>query len=241
METPALNHTLMSKCRNSRTHTMNYQIYTMFVNGKGLLVHALNSLSGAMDRVVVLDNSLDQSLILNGFTGEIHRPPVPLFCAQSYNLIAKLAQDRNQDVFFIMHSDAEASEQTVAEVLALAQELDRKEVRWGALFTSYDVLCLYNARVLKDFLWDNYLPVYYTDVDFYRRLRLAGIEIIETGLSVGHMNGGSSTMKNSLGLNHFIQANYPGWQRYYISKWGGDRGEETFATPFNIPSASLHH
>jgi len=171
----------------------NFQVYTMYVNRKDLLQNAITHLGRFQDQLVVLDNSLGQDLQLNGFSGEIISPIVPLFCAQSYNLILKLAQTRRQGVFFIMHSDAAASETVVEQALAMADAFTKANVRWGVLFTNYDVLCLHNTSVLKDFEWDQYLPLYYTDVDFYRRLRLAGVALFETNLPVGHAGGGSQS------------------------------------------------
>lgn len=218
---------------------MNFQIYTMYVNRKDLLQDAVRSVAPYEDRLVVLDNSLRQDLVLPGFSGEIFTPHVPLFCNQSYNLILKLVQERNQSVFFIMHSDAVVSQEVIEQLLGIAETLTQQNRRWGVLFTSHDVLCLCNAAVLKDFLWDQYLPLYFTDVDYYYRLRLAGVEVLETGLSVGHQEGGSTTLQADLALRTFVQSNYPGWLRYYLEKWGGERDHERFVQPFNQAPPSL--
>jgi hypothetical protein len=211
---------------------VNFQIYTMFVNRKDLLVRALECLGRYAALAVVLDNSPGQDLALEGFAGEIRRPSVPLFCAQSYNLILSLARQRGQDAFFIMHSDAEASEAVVEAALGIAERLNADGVRWGVMFTNYDVLCLHNTAALAGFRWDQYLPLYYTDVDFYYRLRLAGLALVETGLPVVHAGGGSSSVKADPALDHFVRSNYSGWRDYYMAKWGGERDQERFTTPF---------
>lgn len=216
---------------------MNFQIYTMYVNRKDLLIDAINSTGPFMDRVVVIDNSLNQDLELAGFPGEIAIPSVPLFCSQSYNWILKMAIQREQNSFFIMHSDAVVSPQAIDNCLKFADKLNREQIDWGVLFTNYDVLCLHNTSALSQFKWDQYLPLYYTDADFYYRLRLAGIPIIETKIEVIHANNGSSSMKSDLILDQFVRINYPAWRQYYITKWGGERYEETFTTPFNLESA----
>jgi hypothetical protein len=217
---------------------MKFQIFTMYVNGRDLLVNAVRSVDYYQDNVVVIDNSLDRHLrpddiCVHGFAGEIHRPPVPLFCSQSYNLISLMAQERDLDAFFIMHSDAEASNEVIENAMSQAEELNRRQVNWGVLFTNYDVLCLCNTSVIKNFQWDQYLPLYYTDVDFYHRLRSAGVELLETGLHVEHVNGGSSTMRSDIALDCFVKTNYGSWRDYYIAKWGGERDQEIFKTPFN--------
>jgi hypothetical protein len=211
---------------------MDFQIYTMYVNRQDLLEDAIASVGEYASHVAVLDNSPHQDLKLPGFPGEILVPPVPLFCSQSYNLILKLAVERGQEFFFIMHSDARASAAVVEQCLALGQTLKRDGVQWGVIFTNYDVLCLHNTDVLKDFRWDQYLPVYYTDVDFYYRLKLAGVQIIQSHLRVEHANGGSQTMKSDIATDRFVRINYPAWRQYYVCKWGGDRDQETFTEPF---------
>jgi len=222
---------------------MNFQIYTMYVNRKDLLQDAIRSVGPYENRLVVLDNSLTQDLALEGFSGEIFKPHAPLFCNQSYNLILKLAQQREQPVFFIMHSDAVVSQEVIEKLLVIAETLTQQQRRWGVLFTSHDVLCLCNTEILKDFLWDQYLPLYYTDVDYYYRLRLAGVEVLETHLSVGHQEGGSTTLQADLALKTFVQSNYSAWQHYYREKWGGERDQERYTQPFNqtipLPNVSV--
>lgn len=211
---------------------MDYQIYTMYVNRKDVLIEALQSLGPYQENAVVLDNSPNQDLTLDDFRGEIFTPSVPLYCNQSYNLIQRLAAQRRQDLFFIMHSDARASPEIIEALLQRAKELDQEQRRWGLLFTNYDVLCLMNAGALRDLNWDRFLPLYYTDVDYYYQLKLAGLEMIETYLPVEHQNGGSSTHSDPE-LKTYIETNYPAWRQYYILKWGGERGQERFSTPFN--------
>jgi hypothetical protein len=213
---------------------VNYQIYTMYINRKDLLCTAIHSIDQYLEKVVILDNSREQDLTLDDFPGEIYRPDVPLFCSQSYNLIMSLVKQRQQDVFFMMHSDAIASNEVIRQLLERAEELNRARVNWGVLFTSYDVLCLSNTKVVQEFQWDPYLPLYYTDVDYYHRLRLAGVELIETDLPVAHNEGGSTAMKEDVALNQFVKSNYPAWRQYYLLKWGGERDQERYATPFNL-------
>lgn len=101
------------------------------------------------------------------------------------------------------------------------------------MFSNYDVFALHNTAILQKFQWDPYLPLYYTDVDFYYRLRLAGVELIETNLPVQHLEGGSTTLHANPALHTFVQTNYPAWRQYYLQKWGGERDQEIFTTPFN--------
>jgi hypothetical protein len=210
-----------------------FQVYTMYVNRQEVLERAVTSLGKYQDHVVIIDNSPAQDLVLDGFPGEIRKPCVPLYCNQSYNLIQKLAATRGQQLYFIMHSDAMASEHVIEALLERAGELDAEGRRWGVLFTEYDVLCLMNGRVLRDVQWDRFLPLYYTDVDFYYRLKLAGIEAVETYLPVIHQDNGSTT-HSDVEVKAYVETCYPAWREYYTRKWGGDRGQERFVHPFNV-------
>lgn len=214
---------------------MRFQIFTMYINRRDLLWDAIRSVDAYEEQVVVLDNSREQDLTLEGFAGEIVVPPIPLFCSQSYNLILSLAKLRGLDAFFIMHSDARASNGVIEALLERAEQLNQEGVNWGVLFTNYDVLCLSNLAVVADFRWDPYLPLYYTDVDYYRRLRLAGVQLIETYLPVEHREGGSTSLKADPALGAFVETNFPAWRQYYLRKWGGERDQEQFLTPFNLP------
>jgi hypothetical protein len=44
--------------------------------------------------------------------------------------------------------------------------------------------------------WDTVLPQYFSDCDYYRRVQLAGFELIETGLPVIHVDKGSNTLRS---------------------------------------------
>lgn len=218
---------------------MHFQIYTMYVNRKDLLEIALSSLGNYQEQAVVLDNSPQQDLVLDRFRGEIFTPSVPLYCNQSYNLIQKLAEQRRQDVFFIMHSDAKVSHHVVTAMLERAEQLNEQQRRWGVMFTSSgsnkDVICLHNTPLLSGMHWDPFLPLYYTDIDFYYRLKLAGLELIESYLPVDHMGSGSNTQSDPA-IKRYVEANYPAWRHYYMMKWGGDNGEERFTSAFGPPT-----
>jgi len=205
----------------------------MYVNRRDLLMAAIAGIAGFEDRLTIIDNSHDQGLELDDFAGKILRPPAPLYCSESYNLILTEAVRRRLDLFFIMHSDALASPEIIESMVTRAEELNEEGRKWGVMFSNYDVLALHNTKALKGMEWDNNLPLYYTDVDFYYRLKLAGIEIIETGLPVIHQEAGSSVIRSDPGLANFVYSNMSKWQAYYNRKWGGDRDHETFTVPFD--------
>lgn len=214
---------------------MEFGIYCLCVNRKDLLEGAIRSLGKYAARLTVIDNSPAEDLDLTDSPcapGAIYRPPVPLFVSQSYNLALKLAVERKQAAFFVLHSDAEASPEIVEAMLARANELEKTRSNWGVMLSNYDVLVLYRTGIIREFPWDTFLPAYYTDVDHTYRLKLAGVKIVETGLPVVHRNGGSSAMKADRHIQEWVTTNYPAWRQYYLRKWGGERNEERFVTPF---------
>ena len=64
-------------------------------------------------------------------------------------------------------------------------------------------------------------------------MRLAGFEIIETGLEVTHHNEASSTIKSDAKRAFLNSVTFPLYAEYYRQKWGGDPGSEQFIQPFN--------
>lgn len=89
-----------------------------------------------------------------------------------------------------------------------------------------------NAEAIRDIHWDHYFPLHYTDCDYYYRLKLAGLELVESPFVVEHLEGGSNTQRD-LACKIFVESNYPAWRHYYQQKWGGDNGQEKYSIPFN--------
>jgi predicted O-methyltransferase YrrM len=133
-----------------------------------------------------------------------------------------------------MHNDAEAGAGTPERLLICIEEAIAAEQRWGAFFTAYDAFAAFNmAMVCEVGQWDTTLPQYFADIDYYRRVRLAGYEIIDTGLEVIHHNNASSTLKSDPRLRLLNGITFPLYERYYSAKWGGLPGGEAYDRPFN--------
>ncbi|MDT7604174.1 MAG: hypothetical protein QOF61_2171, partial [Acidobacteriota bacterium] len=164
----------------------------------------------------------------------ILRPPVSLTFAQTMNLLQREAARRDCDALLFMHNDAEASEGTPEKLLSVIAEAHAARRRWGAVFTHYDTFAAFNleaTRVVGE--WDAALPQYFSDNDYYRRVRLAGYEIIDTGLPVMHHNGASSTVKSEPSRSFLNGVTFPLYGSYYAAKWGGSPGVERFDWAFD--------
>jgi hypothetical protein len=98
--------------------------------------------------------------------------------------------------------------------------------------TNYDALAAFNTAAFREVGgWDVHLPWYFADNSMYRKLRLAGYELIESNLPVKHEP--SQTIKSDPFLNHINGITFPIYAEYYRQCWGGSPGNETFTVPFN--------
>lgn len=215
---------------------MNYLVGIPFVNRTDLLLQALNSIQHFWPNTVVIDNSENHALSTEQQVNSkvrVFEPPIPLTFTQSMKLLERLGRNQGCEVVMYMHVDAEAHPGTPEAFLQHVQNLQQEGRRWGVAFTYYDTLAAYNLNAMQAVgSWDTVFANYYTDVDFYRRLRLAGYEQVETHLPVTH-HGGSSTYKSDPALAFQVSVTLQLYDQYYRQKWGGPPGEEQYNTPFN--------
>jgi predicted O-methyltransferase YrrM len=203
------------------------------VNRPDLLALAVESVRPLWGHTIIIDNS-DNGLRAHEWPVPIVRPPLPLTFSQTMCLLEREASRRGCDAVLFMHNDAEAAPETPERLLALVAEAQAARRRWGAFFTNYDTLAalsLEAARAVGG--WDMTLPQYFSDNDYYRRLRLAGYEIVETALAVTHHNGASSTVKSEPRRAFLNGVTFPLYEGYYAAKWGGPPGGETFDWAFD--------
>ena len=209
---------------------MNYLLGIPFVNQPGLLSRAVQSVAPCWPYTLIVDNA---DLPLDGdWPVPVLRPHVPLSFSQTMNLLSRLAPERGCQVMLLMHNDAEADPGTAEALLAVAADALASARRWGAIWTHYDTLAAFNlAMVTEVGPWDTTLPQYFADNDYYRRIALAGYEVIDTGLPVHHH--ASQTIKSEPHRLFLNSVTFPLYEQYYVAKWGGRPGSEQFTIPFN--------
>lgn len=208
---------------------MTYFLAIPFANREDLLRRAIASTGSVHGEIVVIDNSPAADLLPPPGV-QVLRPPVPLSFSQSMNWIQALAIAGGYDFYLSMHVDTAARPGVVDALLERARGGDSE--RWAVMFTLYDVLAAYNPNLLTRVgPWDTRLPTYFSDNDYYRRVRLTGFEIIETGLEVDHV--GSATIRSDGRLDFLNSVTFPLAAQYYHAKWGGPPGAETFTEPFD--------
>ncbi len=211
---------------------MNYIIGLSFVGGPDYLKRALDSIGEKHWEETYVVNS-SEPLVLQSFD---HRwselvPVVPLSHTQSVNYIFKLGA--GCDVLFMVHCDAECEPDTIDRLLAMLPTLPEK---WAAVFTRYDCVAMYNPAAfaaIGPWDWQTW-PSFYSENDWYYRLRLAGWSLHESGLPVKHV--GSHVINHVDKWRKYRTAlSMDYWRDMYIRKWNGDPGKETFTIPFNLP------
>jgi len=214
-------------------------IYIPFVNRPDLLKKAVDSvpvIGGWRDwqlnylQVEVINNS--GKPLPDDINARESNPPVPLTFAQSQNWMLRISEDFLEPFYIFMHSDAEAGEGTVQKLIELAQSLTNEGRKWGLIMTNYDALAAFNTAAFREVGgWDTELSWYHSDTDMYRRLELAGYELVKSNLPVKHE--ASQTLNSDQAIKRNVDLMFPCRVAYYKAKWGGDAGSETYSVPFD--------
>lgn len=169
--------------------------------------------------------------------------------AHAWNTGLGLAYDSGADVVMIANDDAIPEPGIVQKIaytafnnpdayLVMCRMLDKPS---GHIVNSQFGLCAINPIALETigYFDQNFFPVYWEDIDYYRRASLAGLEthLIED-IGVTHL--GSSTIKAVRALARQNAETYRRNHEYYGRKWGSVViGNEKYATPFNDPALGL--
>lgn len=202
-------------------------LFIPYVNRPDLLERAVASIPAVNGIEVVVINNSGGMLESGAF--KILTPPSPRTFTETQNLMLNLAKMQDAPFYFFMHSDAEAGNGTVCRLFEMARLENRN---WGVIFTSFDALAAFNTAAFNEVCgWDERFTWYHSDTDIYRRLRLAGYELLESNLPVHHEP--SQTLKADPEISRKVAEGFAERVRLYAEKWGGPAGSEKFLTPFN--------
>lgn len=213
---------------------MTIPLFVPYVNRPDLLERAVRSVQCRGVEVNIINNSDGPSIGIPGVEFIQRRPPVPLTFAQTQNWMLNIAEgDSDYGEFYLFcHSDAEAGEGTVQKLIELAQSLTNEGRKWGLIMTNYDALAAFNTAAFREVGgWDTELSWYHSDTDMYRRLELAGYELVKSNLPVKHE--ASQTLNSDQAIKRNVDLMFPCRVAYYKAKWGGDAGSETYSVPFD--------
>jgi hypothetical protein len=206
-----------------------FSCYVLHTNRPDLTKKALESVSDLGWRnIVVIDNSDKPS---DFGPWQTIRPLVPLSAVQSINLCLIQGKRLKNDFVLWMHNDAEARTGSAMALATYARRMNAEQRKWGVLWTNYDAFSAVNLAAVEDVgLWDTNFTGYYGDNDYYRRMKIAGWECIDTCLPVDHV--GSQTIKSDPERQFINDKVFPIFGSYYAAKWGGNPGHERFERPF---------
>jgi len=84
---------------------------------------------------------------------------------------------------------------------------------------------------------ENFAPAYYEDNDYHYRIALAGKKALNIA-SAPYYHYGSATQNSLVEVIDIFPAISGDNEGYYISKWGGSPGKESFQHPYNDVSYS---
>lgn len=145
--------------------------------------------------------------------------------AKGWNLILVLFQKglpiviANDDITFVS-----------SDWTPIAEALDKTQPIQTIL--GYSCFVINTIALHKIGLFDeNFYPAYYEDCDYDYRVRLAGYNPPQIDFPVNHIGSYSISTLEPEPKNEFWQM-FTRNQNFYIQKWGGLNGEETYTKPF---------
>ena len=203
-------------------------VFVPVVNRFDLLKRCIDSLSIRLTTEPVIVNNSGKEL-----PDEFHRCPIvtpksPLTFSQTQNLMLELVVKTRKPLYFFMHADAEDNEGILDKLFDVAM-IQRD--KWSVIFTNYDALACFNTKAMQAIGgWDEGFEWYTSEVDTYRRLRLAGYPTLESGLRVKHTP--SQTLNSDPEIRRRVYEGYAQRLERYRLKWGGDAGNEKFEVPY---------
>lgn len=214
------------------------------LNRGDLLLRCVKSIDHPVDTLFVINNGDDTGV--NGIVSMIKNKDLPnsslfqnviiekyknLGCGPSWNRI----MSASPGPWFLSGSDMSY----MPGALALADRtLEENPGAEAVLAYHYSAIILTEACKKRIGTFDeNFYPAYFEDCDHHRRLMMSGAKDIRVpGFECVHGEPpfwGSSTIHSDRELNRKNGITYGNLRKYYLKKWGGEPGKETYTKPFN--------
>lgn len=185
-----------------------------------------------------------------------HEPPL-LSLAASWNRALDFVWDQGGTEALVVNNDVRlhqatifflslAMKQTKAFFVSAVGVNDEAQLGFGLLLDQIatqrggpDFSCFLISKACHDH-WrfdENFIPAYCEDLDYHRRLLLAGEGARIFSVNVPYLHLAAQTLKQidpakAESIKRSIEQNS---RAYYSRKWGGPVNQETFYTPFNSP------
>lgn len=176
--------------------------------------------------ILIVDNG-NQQIITREKQFVIYRPERNLGVSGSWNMMMDYADKVDATHVLILNDDV-ISGRTEHEIKMLINQ--NPDIPF---FNSLQNWCSF---ILSVDLWkelggfdETFFPAYFEDNDWCYRMRLAGMERLNTSFLNPIVYRNSMTIAKEPSLNSSFNNN----REYYAKKWGGYPNEEMFKTPFN--------
>jgi GT2 family glycosyltransferase len=222
------------------------------LNRGDLLLRCVESVDNPIHTLLIVNNGEDQSVakatarirhrdfasqdFFNTIRVEKFRN---LGCSRSWNHIIRTSHG----AWLISGSDVQFAPGDIERIMAA---LDANRDASIILAMGYSVFCFTEIGLRQVGLFDeNFFPAYFEDNDHFRRVHLAGAKAARVpGFKAVHgepPHWGSSTIKSDPDLERRNALTFPNLWQYYVKKWGGGPGHETYARPYNLYDVPLDH
>lgn len=193
------------------------------LNGPDHLVNMLASVDHLVAQTVIVDNGG----VVDGIDACVIRPGHNLGCCASWNLILK-SRPAAPWWFLTNHDMVFAP----GDLGRMVEAMDNATGPHMAIIEGFSAFAL-NAATLATvgYFDENFHPAYYEDNDYVRRCLLAKVPLVSVAASSAHV--GSATIYGDKQYRKENGRTFQINQDYYLAKWGGHPGLETFETPFD--------
>lgn len=176
--------------------------------------------------IFIVDNG-NQDIITRENKFAIYRPEKNLGVSGSWNVIMDYASKIQVTHVLILNDDI---------ILGRVEHEIKLLINQNPNIPFFNSLQNWCSFILRVDAWkqlggfdETFFPAYFEDNDWCYRMRLAGMERLNTSFLNPVIYRNSMTIAKEPSLNNSFNNN----KEYYVKKWGGYVGEETFKTPFN--------
>ncbi len=205
-------------------------IYIPNVNTPELLDRAISSVPPELQRDVVVVDSSPTGHAPDGVA--IFRPEGRRSFTWIQNWAQREAIARKKELLVFMHADAQSLDGSLGMAIATLRNLLATGARFaGVMAGTDDAITVFHVPALVEVgPWDEDFAWYVSDIDYYYRVRLAGLELPTLKLPVRHAT--SATIKQSVVEHAGATRDQVAAIERYRKKWGGLWGHETLSTPY---------
>lgn len=190
-----------------------------------------------------------------------HAPQFPSL-AQTWNHALDFMWEIGESQALVLNNDAEIATLWMVPCLAMAMTMDPSTVRgplpwvvtgvgvnqadwdkvdkmnppsdWSKSRGGPDFSCFLISKACHQlYRFDpNFIPAYHEDNDYHRRLVLDGYGDKIYSLNLPFLHHGSATINRTPEVHEAWGPQFESSRAYYVRKWGGLPGEETYSAPF---------